>query len=37
MTESRIPTYTGKFPFVSIASQAAAERFNQVFSSMILR
>jgi hypothetical protein len=37
MTESKIPTYTGKFPFIDIASNTAKQRFNEVFSSIILR
>jgi hypothetical protein len=37
MTESKIPTYTGKFPFRDIAENAARQRFNEVFSSIILR
>ena len=37
MTESKIPNYTGKFPFREIAEQAAKQRFNEVFSSIILR
>ena len=37
MTESRIPTYAGKFPFAEIAENAARQRFNEVFSSIILR
>jgi len=37
MTESRIPNYTGKFPFLEIAERAARQKFNEVFSSMILR
>jgi hypothetical protein len=37
MTESKIPTYTGRFPFIDIASNTAKQRFNEVFSSIILR
>lgn len=37
MTESRIPTYSGKFPFREIAERAARQKFNDVFSSTILR
>jgi hypothetical protein len=37
MTESRIPTYAGKFPFADIAENTARQRFNEVFSSIILR
>lgn len=37
MTESRIPTYTGKFAFVDIAEKTAIAKFNEVFSAMVLR
>lgn len=37
MTESRIPTYSGKFPFIDIASNTAITEFNRVFSQLVLR
>lgn len=37
MTESRLPTYTGKFPFLDIAERTAIAKFNEIFSSMVLR
>jgi hypothetical protein len=37
MTESRIPNYTGKFPFIDIATNAATQEFNRVFSQLVLR
>lgn len=37
MTETRMPRYTGKFPFKEIAESAARQKFNDVFSGMILR
>ena len=37
MTETRIPSYTGKFPFIDIARNAATAEFNRTFSQLILR
>lgn len=37
MTESKIPKYSGKFPFAEIAENTVTQRFNEVFSSIILR
>ena len=37
MTESRIPTYTGKFNFRGIAEDAARQKFAQAFSDLIFR
>ena len=37
MTESRIRTYNGKFNFIDIAEKTATTKFNEIFSSMILR
>jgi hypothetical protein len=37
MTESRIPNYTGKFPFLDIARNTATQEFNRTFSQLVLR
>jgi len=37
MTESRIPTYTGKFDFRGIAEQAARQKFTEAFRDLVFR
>lgn len=37
MTESRIPRYNGKFPFIDIAKTTAEMEFNRAFSALVLR
>jgi hypothetical protein len=37
LTETGLPTYTGKFPFKDIALTTATAEFNRTFSRLVLR